>query len=893
MTSKQQQISFVEDLSLQDAFTTTWTDLTTPRENLKFHDLIQRAVLAHHLDWTTATTTVRLNLFNDIPTFTESTLIAYLDYLAYNRFNLTLTFKLNGTPFHQGMLMVSWIPPCPHTINATVGRREELETLSGYPHLKLQASSSDSVSLEVPYALWSSRIRRGDYSRPDPIFGTLIIEPVIQLAFATGATSSISMNTWIKFDQVSPSGYTVPEAKLAMTLVSTAACQACGTGPCSCTSLQAPPVPPPPAAAAQAQAADPFGAIGGAVGEVMNVANSIGGIMGLFLDKPVQPTESAKMTRKTASSWAHAVGSTNATALAFTPTLTDPAVESELPERVTLKKVIQTPAIFSTIQISTSFPENDLLFSIPVTPFNPRVQSAGNPYLLAYTPLSYVASAFTYWRGSITYKFQMVSTAFQQMTLAFVWIPDKTTLTPITGGYSDNASYVYHKVVEFQSPKEETITIPYLGRQEMKLVGLWNESESTTDRHSREPQMWESWNGVLQVYIVNKMTVSNNVPTTVNLVCWQSAGNDMEFHYPSAPNLSAIFPRSTVEQTTWVEIGASPPAIDAGESPFISRMRKQILHLRAGNQVTSVSTAAMMEGSANVPEPPIDEAESKEEPLAPANAGQLTSRFGESHMDMYKIMKRMYPVLHHTGGDTIAPYSGADYATYFVFIPVTPQLTEQVDAPGTGGPGRCYGHPLAFFSSLAYFWRGSLEYRIVLTNPNLRNHIVGLKASFLPLPYAHAQDVNLRANVSVPAFGTYGASTKVSDSVVFFNPAPPYQDFLDKYGFELEQTYQQGTLSVTVPYVSHMPYTPLGANVPAFDDADTSRGFYPLTTVTGWLALQVTVDVIEGEQAVDSTIRHPNLHVYMGAGDDFRYLLQAPPGSRQMYPLSTRVLPST
>jgi hypothetical protein len=151
--TQNQILNFVEKVSSQDASTGSWADLAPTSEQLNFQTLTSRAILAHHIDWTAATSSTILPLFNGVTTFSSSTLVAYLDLMAYNRMDLVITAKLNGTSFHSGLFLVSWVPAMPHALSAAMGRGLDVGTLSAYPHVKLQAASSDSVSLSVPYSI--------------------------------------------------------------------------------------------------------------------------------------------------------------------------------------------------------------------------------------------------------------------------------------------------------------------------------------------------------------------------------------------------------------------------------------------------------------------------------------------------------------------------------------------------------------------------------------------------------------------------------------------------------------------------------------------------------------------------------------------------------------------
>jgi hypothetical protein len=481
-----------------------------------------------------------------------------------------------------------------------------------------------------------------------------------------------------------------------------------------------------------------------------------------------------------------------------------------------------------------------------------------------------------------------------------VWVPDGSDLIGPSGGYSENASYLYQHVVEVQGPREIECTIPYLGRQEAKIVGILGEMGMQDDVYNVEAPMWESWNGVLHVYLVNRLTASNNVPTTVDMVTWEYGGPDLEFHQPNAANVAGIFPRSTTAMLIWSEVGLAPEEQRAQKqvaqerSPFLQRVKDLAGSSFQYPRPTSISTSANLAEQANEQEEPPDAPTPVGQPMALGPEMRLSKMFGESHMDMYGYMRRMQKVMHFQGGNA-GPYipGSSDHWQYHYLVPVTPQLSG-LSSVNDDSPEAIYNTSLAYFSRLAFYWRGSLEYRAVFTNPNVHNNITHVRVMFVPLPHAHFADNFMKADIATPSIADYGVSTTWSRSDNLYDAIPHYQEFFDKYGFELEQTFQQGTISVNVPYMSHMNYTPLGSNTPSFSATDNTKQYYPLETVTGWLCFQITTDISGTNQIPNApaTFKNPNFDLYIGAGDDFKYLMQAPPGRCLLYPLARRSLPT-
>jgi len=904
--SANMQFQLEGDIVQKDSFLTQWTD-STQKETVDFHALTQRPILAAHIDWELTSSQIIYKLFQDVPNIANSTLFAYLDYFAYYRMDLEVIVKLNGTGFHQGLSLLSFVPATMHPVEQSAGRGSHAMTMSAFPHLKLQAAASDSLSLVVPYSCWAQRFSKADRFDGTPastklhnVFGTLVWTPVVPLNFSTGASTSISMNIWIKFNNVSPSGYTYPTLmtpSMTGSMISAGLCAACLKEPCVCKSVAGPPTPQPTQAYTGAAAADPLAQLGqtisGAINTVGNVASSIAGIAGLFLDKPVQPSESIKVTRKTGSSWIHGAGSTNATALATSPLVPISTNPRTQPEKMTLKNIITTPAIIDIVPVTATLAENTLLAVFPVTPIA-SVRSAltpgdplSNPTQFEYSPMAYVAQSFLYWRGSIKYHFDVVASSFQQATIAVVWIPDATdTTTAMVGGYTEQASRLYQKIVEIKGPTTFDFEIPFMSRNDMKVVGMAAENYNTKDAYAGETLRWEQWNGVVKIYLVNKLIAANNTPTTIHMVTWTSAGDDMEFYYPNPVNIRSVEtvyddPSSTSQFT---EITSPPPPTGT----FSQRLQTPVQLVRA-SQMISTSAVGAVGVEENVQEGPPDQNGEPSQPIAPTTTLDLVGATGESHMDVYKIMKRPQRILAFSNDKVIPALNGTFKRV--IYIPVSPQYSADICArpSETKAKEGFITNYLQYYGRLAMFWRGSLEYRIVVGDCNVGNRVTNVTASFLPLPVAHLHSspmsFTLKNSLTHPdtvwtQWSYYDTDTQLAH----------YEQIEDIAGFELEQTFQQGTLSVVVPYVSHTPYLPTAETQVLFDkDAvypAENTSYHPLNTCTGYLA--VTIETSENNSVPASQRVVPAISVYASAGDDFEYLLGAPPGGVRYWPLSTR-----
>jgi hypothetical protein len=500
--------------------------------------------------------------------------------------------------------------------------------------------------------------------------------------------------------------------------------------------------------------------------------------------------------------------------------------------------------------------------------------------------MAYVAQSFLYWRGSIKYHFDVVATSFQQATIAVVWIPDANDVTtPMTGGYTQQASRLYQKIVEIKGPTSFDFEVPFLSRNDMKVVGFSKDIYNTLDAYAPETLRWEQWNGAIRIYLINKLISANNTPSEITVIRWASAGDDMEFFYPNPVAIRSVQASYNAESSTstFTPIAEPPPPTGA----FSQRLQTPVPLVKA-SQMISTGDQGAVGVEENVQERPPDANGEPALPLAPKTTLDLVSTTGESHMDIYKILKRPQRILSFSDNKVIPALNGTFKRT--LYIPVSPQYSADICArENTSRAQESFiTNYLQYYARLAMFWRGSLEYRIVVGDCNVGNRTTTATATFLPLPLAHVRSnpmfFDIRTCVRHPdtkwtKWRYYDTDTQIAH----------YEQVEDIAGFELEQTYQQGTLSVIVPYVSHTPYLPTAETHMVYDTAATfpvqNTAYHPLNTCTGYLAVTIESTVNNSTPPDQRVV--PSVGVYVAAGDDFEYLLGAPPGKTIFWPLST------
>jgi hypothetical protein len=177
---------------------------------------------------------------------------------------------------------------------------------------------------------------------------------------------------------------------------------------------------------------------------------------------------------------------------------------------------------------SLAMTENSPIISIPVTPciYRPAVYPLFSKTGWATAPTTIAAAPFGNWKGTMTYRFQVVSSGYHKGRLLVVWDPVTSNAVPET-------NTVYSRIVDIADTKDFEITVgwgasvpglftrsPTIATQTYSIGSLYN---ADTARH----------NGVLSVYVLNPLVTSGASTESVQLVV-STKSNDMKFWYPTS-----------------------------------------------------------------------------------------------------------------------------------------------------------------------------------------------------------------------------------------------------------------------------------------------------------------------------------------------------------------------
>lgn len=196
------------------------------------------------------------------------------------------------------------------------------------------------------------------------------------------------------------------------------------------------------------------------------------------------------------------------------------------------------PSLFEQVDWNISDLRYQPLISIGVTPMMYRVDNfttpAPNPGY-AFTTTAFVAQPFTYWRGSMTYRFQVVGSGYHKGRLLAVWDPVLPQSTP-------ELNTVYSKVIDIAEERDFSITVGWGSDRPALLVAapvtLGYPSGPFANRGLYIPASARE-NGTLTIYVLNPLVSSGANTSPVELLC-HCYSNDLEVVAPTSDNIHDI-----------------------------------------------------------------------------------------------------------------------------------------------------------------------------------------------------------------------------------------------------------------------------------------------------------------------------------------------------------------
>lgn len=438
-------------------------------------------------------------------------------------FRATMVFRLtvNANPFQQGRYMLTWVPlgGSPGDATSLLHRSSHTYTLvqrSTLPRAEIDIACETATELRIPYVSKLNFFPLASLNGAENFgsLGYLQIFPYVALNAVTNVVAGYTL--WGHFEDIELIAAAVPQSSGKFS-DSHKEAQSAGVAPLSNTlSLIS-------KSAAVLSAAPGIGAYASSISWLSERLAKTAIVFGW--SKPTNNAAVIYVQRGTLTNYSNM-----------------DAVDNCLPLSLSAKNEVHKCEGFSGTDVDemdfshfTSIPAWDstytwlpgtvsgtMIKNYKVGPLNNVLNTALVNFgvqVKNFIPMDFVANYFTYWRGSIVYKFKFVKTDYHSGRLAISFTPfEKFTTAAQTTSLALSA-FTHRHVVDIRETNEVSITIPYISSMPYR---------PTTGTQSSI--------GNLQIFVLDPLTGPASVASSISIITEICGGPDFEVAVPANVN---------------------------------------------------------------------------------------------------------------------------------------------------------------------------------------------------------------------------------------------------------------------------------------------------------------------------------------------------------------------
>lgn len=421
--------------------------------------------------------------------------------------DISLQLQVNGSPMHQGILKLVFIPL---TYGSGSLARLNPVDISVNEHVTLFANSSSSAHLDIPYV---SPVNYLDVKiSGDALLsslGTLYLVVWNQLAASTSSVSSITVSM---FASLPNSEFKVPRLQVFPSLFE-------AQGLLTPFDSIIKPLGD--------MAASGLSSLTGGLIPKKIFSDGIDLVRGITgLDNPSNYMSGAPAVFDSVGPMNYAVGETYLEKLTPFPGMVAVTSTSDVSSRkdeMSFDFLRSRLSYLGSFDITTSDPAGKVLAHFPVNPICTDIgRSTYQPTLLGY-----ISMPFQFWQGSLKFHFEFAATSMQtcKLFVAFnpgVYAPVAMSLQEITSQYGMTIDLA-------QGGNTFDLEVPYIAPTPFLEVPHNNAEVTGTTIFNTV--------GMIHVLVLNKLVSPNSLPTTINCNVYISAGENFNLLNLSAANV--------------------------------------------------------------------------------------------------------------------------------------------------------------------------------------------------------------------------------------------------------------------------------------------------------------------------------------------------------------------
>lgn len=485
-------------------------------------------------------------------------------------------------------------------------------------------------------------------------------------------------------------------------------------------------------------------------------------------------------------------------------------------DEMNLKSIITRESYLTSFDWNVSTMAGIKLFTTQVTPYMWDVLNIGGSEEIHMTPACHAGMLFQNWRGTMKYRFQVVSSNFHKGRLQIQYDPYESL--------ENEFNVAYNKIIDISEEKDFTVEIgwgtayPYADAVNPGTASLpFRRFNFDLPFPDATPSIQ---NGQLSVWILNDLTVPNSaINNDIQVNVFVSCGDDMEFANPTDEYMEKLvyFP--------------TPVVSDAALKGAEKEDKDTPLRPQSGNTLIAPDTEETEEPSRPMGEQAMPIMGASIDP----SDGLNSICFGEKITSIRALLKR-YSLTTTYGcppgaGHFLYSRTSMNFPLYRGYAP------NGIHTAGVT-PYNFYKHTVTnHFTPCYEGWRGGLRRKVVSYNHNFRR--TGLMSSTrLARPGVPPTEF------SAPLLTNDTPDYIAGDNLRWFNSGFA--------GMNITPTTSNPTMEVEFPYHHPERFIPAKSNQPNF-------GVGLEKNYSNILQVAATVDNPSGPSFLD----------YNAVGDDF------------------------
>lgn len=491
------------------------TKVVSAPKNVEMGDFMKRPVKIHTETWTSSTAASHIDpwalYLNDPHVQPKITQFARL------RATLVLEMIINGTPFHQGALLMSYEPCNGSGLSPDI----DMVQHSQQPHVILNPTTSQRHSMRLPYT--SNRMWIDMTAATGAQVGVLFINVLSVLAMSNGIAPpnpvDITIFAWME-DASMCFPTNIPLATFTPQIYE-------GNGVIS---------KPASAVAGVANALSNIPFIGLFAKATELVATGIGGAASLFgFSNPINLTDPSYARILAMTPAAQTAGSDTATKLSVDPknelTIDTTHFGTSGADELSLSYLKSIPSYVGQFGWDEADVAGSILGTFPVTP---AMFAQITPSFEA-SVTGAISEMFQTWTGTMKFHFQVVCSQYHRGRIRVTYIPGVYS----AGNFDpDEYNVNYTQIYDIQSETNYTFTVGWTARD--NWLRCDNPAIFTT---TFDPL---HHNGTIVVSVVNAL-VAPAATCDAPILIWVSGGDDLQFAIPRDIDQSLQYVSPTIK----------------------------------------------------------------------------------------------------------------------------------------------------------------------------------------------------------------------------------------------------------------------------------------------------------------------------------------------------------